>query len=257
MDVHIVIRITSVASEREIQALRLLREYREQGDLRAHEQLVRLYLPLVRALAHRHGHRGEQLDDVVQIGAIGLLNAIDRFDADKGGFEAFAVPTVVGELRRHYRDRGWPVRVPRRLQELRRALDDTGAELAGRFARTPTPGELARAIGAPERDVLSAFEAERLRTPVSLSAPSPHEHAELLSFEAHAADDATERCDQRLLIASGLRRLDRRARHIVHLRFFEGLSQAQIARELQLSQIHVSRLLREALGTLRRHIAPV
>jgi RNA polymerase sigma-B factor len=246
-----------VASVREIQAQRLLREYRERGSLRAREQVVRLYLPLVRALAHRHGHRGEPADDVFQIGVIGLLNAIDRFDADRGSFEAFAVPTVVGELRRHSRDRCWPVRVPRRLQELRRALDEPGAELASRLARAPTSRELARAVGAGEGEVLSALEAERLRTPLSLSDPAPHEHAELLSFEAHGAEDPVERCDERLLLASALRRLDERARRIVHLRFVEGLSQAQIARELQLSQIHVSRLLREALATLRRHIAPV
>jgi RNA polymerase sigma-B factor len=246
-----------MVSGREIQAQRLLRAYRKGGNPRAREQLVDLYLPLVRSLAYRHGHRGEQLEDIVQIGAIGLLKAIDRFDANKGPFEPFAVGTVVGELRRHSRDRCWPVRVPRRLQELHRALDGPGGELAGRLARAPTPSELAREIGAREADVRSAFEAERIRTPVSLSAPNPHEQAELVSFEAHAAQETAERCEERLLVASSLRRLDRRARQIVHLRFFEGLSQAQIARELQLSQIHVSRLLRDALGTLRRHIAPV
>jgi RNA polymerase sigma-B factor len=242
-----------VAAARGTQALRLLRAYREHGDLQARDELVQLYLPLVRALARRHGHRAE-LEDAVQVGAIGLLNAIDRFDLARGGFEAFAVPTVVGEIRRHFRDRSWPVRVPRRLQELRRSLDQPGRELAGRFARAPTPAELAREVGAPEDDVLHAYEAERLRTPVSLSAPAPSELAELLSYEHQAAEDATEHCDERLLVASGLRRLDQRTRRIVHLRFFEGLSQAQIAREVQLSQIHVSRVLRQALVTLRRHL---
>jgi RNA polymerase sigma-B factor len=242
-----------VSSPREARALGLLRAYRERGDLLAREQLVGLYLPLVRLLARRHGHRGE-LEDVVQVGAIGLLNAIDRFDPDRGGFEAFAVPTVVGEIRRHFRDRSWPIRVPRRLQELRRELDEPGRELAGRFARTPTPAELASEVGAAEDDVLHAFVAERLRTPVSLSAPTPFEQAELLSYERKSAEDTTELCDKRLLVASGLRALDRRTRRIVHLRFFHGLSQAQIAREVQLSQIHVSRVLRSALVTLRRHL---
>ena len=235
------------------QALRLLRAYRERGDLQARDQLVHLYLPLVRTLARRHGHRAE-LEDAVQVGAIGLLKAIDRFDPARGGFEAFAVPTVAGEIRRHFRDGSWPVRVPRRLQELRRSLDRPGRELAGRFARAPTPAELAREVGAGEEDVLHAYQVERMRTPVSLSTPAPNEQAELLSYEHQAAQDATELCDERLLVAAGLRALDSRTRRIVHLRFFEGLSQAQIAREVHLSQIHVSRVLRHALLTLRRHL---
>lgn len=242
-----------MSSPREALALRLVRAYRELGDLHARDQLVGLYLPLVRGLAHRHGHRGE-LEDVVQVGAIGLLNAIDRFDPNQGGFEAFAVPTVVGEIRRHFRDRAWPVRVPRRIQELRRELDEPGRELAGRFSRSPTPAELAREVGTGEEDVRRAFEAERLRTPVSLSAPTPVERAELRTYEHQSAADVMELCDERLLVASGLRALDRRTRRIVHLRFFHGLSQAQIAREVQLSQIHVSRVLRGALVTLRRHL---
>jgi RNA polymerase sigma-B factor len=242
-----------VSSPRETRALRLVRAYRERGDLHARDEVVRLYLPLVRGLARRHGHRGE-LEDVVQVGAIGLLNAIERFDPDQGGFEAFAVPTVVGEIRRHFRDRAWPIRVPRRLQELRRELDEPGRELAGRLSRSATPAELAREVGAGEEDVRHAFVAERLRTPVSLSAPTPFEQAELRSYERKSAEDVTELCDRRLVVASGLRTLDRRTRRIVHLRFFHGLSQAQIAREVQLSQIHVSRVLRGALLTLRRHL---
>jgi RNA polymerase sigma-B factor len=242
-----------VSSLRESDALQLLRAYREQGDAEARDSLVRLYLPLVRVLARRHGNRAE-LEDVVQVGAIGLLKAIDRFDLGRASFEAFAVPTVVGEIRRHFRDRAWPVRVPRRLQELRRELDEPGRVLAGRFARTPTTAELAHAIGAVEDDVVRAFQAERLRTPVSLSDPTPFEQAELHTYERQSAEDAMALCDQRLLVASGLRALDRRARRIVHLRFFQGLSQAQIASEVQLSQVHVSRVLRGALVTLRRHL---
>ena len=246
-----------VASARETQARRLLRAYRERGDVAAREQLVSLYLPLVRALARQHRHRGEQFEDAVQVGAIGLLKAIDRFDPERGGsFAAFAVPTVVGELRRHVRDRSWPVRVPRRLQELRRALDEPGSELACKLERAPTPAELARELGTAEDEVICAFQADRLRTPVSLSSPDPTEQAELLVFEHRASVETADLCEHRLLVAAGLRALDRRARRIVHLRFFEGLSQAQIAREVELSQIHVSRLLRDALVTLRRHLEP-
>jgi RNA polymerase sigma-B factor len=237
--------------------VRLLRAYRDRGDLAARDELVRLYLPLVRSLARRHRHSGEQLEDAVQVGAIGLLKAIDRFDPDRGeAFAAFAVPTVVGELRRHLRDRSWPVRVPRRLQELRHALDEAGSELAGKLARSPTPAELAREVGQAEDDVIRAFQAERLRSPVSLSSPDPGEQAELLLFEQRASAETADLCEHRLLVAAALRALDRRARRIVHLRFFEGLSQAQIAREVELSQIHVSRLLRDALATLRRHLEP-
>jgi RNA polymerase sigma-B factor len=237
--------------------VRLVRAYRDRGDLAARDELVRLYLPLVRSLARRHRHRGEQLEDAVQVGAIGLLKAIDRFDPERGeAFAAFAVPTVVGELRRHLRDRSWPVRVPRRLQELRHALDEPGSELAGKLARAPTPAELARELGQAEDDVIRAFQAERLRSPVSLSSPDPGEQAELLLFEQRASAETADLCEHRLLVAAALRSLDRRARRIVHLRFFEGLSQAQIAREVELSQIHVSRLLRDALTTLRRHLEP-
>jgi RNA polymerase sigma-B factor len=246
-----------VAASRETQAVRLLRAYRDRGDLAARDELVRLYLPLVRSLARRHRHSGEQLEDAVQVGAIGLLKAIDRFDPERGeAFAAFAVPTVVGELRRHLRDRSWPVRVPRRLQELRHALDEPGSELAGKLARSPTPAELAREVGQAEDDVIRAFQAERLRSPVSLSSPDPGEQAELLMFEQRASAETADLCEHRLLVAAALRALDRRARRIVHLRFFEGLSQAQIAREVELSQIHVSRLLRDALATLRRHLEP-
>jgi RNA polymerase sigma-B factor len=244
-----------VQPSREPQARHLLRAYRECGDLQARDQLIRLYLPLVRALARRHGHRGE-MEDAIQVGAIGLLNAVDRFDLRRGSFEAFAIPTVVGEIRRHFRDRSWPVRVPRRLQELRRELDAPSRELAGRFARAPTATELAQEVGAGEDEVVRAFQTERLRSAVSLSAPTPHEQAELRTYEHNASEDMTELCDERLFVASGLRALDRRARRIVHLRFFEGMSQAQIAREVQLSPIHVSRVLRDALATLRRHLDP-
>jgi RNA polymerase sigma-B factor len=242
-----------VQPSRESQARHLLRAYRELGDLEARDQLIRLYLPLVQALARRHGHRGE-MEDAVQVGAIGLLNAVDRFDLRRESFEAFAIPTVVGEIRRHFRDRSWPVRVPRRLQELRRELDGPSRELAGRFARSPTATELAQEVGAGEDEVVRAFQTERLRNPVSLSAPTPREQAELRTYEHNASEDMTELCDERLFVASGLRALDRRARRVVHLRFFEGLSQAQIAREVQLSPIHVSRVLRDALLTLRRHL---
>jgi RNA polymerase sigma-B factor len=244
-----------VSSSGEGHALELLRAHRERGDVHARDQLVDHYLPLVRTLARRYGHRGEQLEDLVQVGAIGLLNAIDRFDPDRGvSFVAFAVPTVVGEMRRHFRDGTWPVRVPRRLQELRRELRGPGDELASKLARAPTAAELAREIGAPEDDVVRAFETERVRRPVSLSSPTAGDEAELLTLELTAADDSVERCEDRVLVAAGLRALDGRTRRIVHLRFFEGLSQAQIAREVHLSQIHVSRLLRQALTTLRKHI---
>jgi RNA polymerase sigma-B factor len=206
-------------SESSIHDRPLFRAYREQGDRAARDRLVRRYLPLVHGLARRHRNRGEEIEDLVQVGAIGLLKAIERFDPARGvDFAAFAAPTVNGEMKRHLRDRCSPVRVPRRLQELSLAL------------------------------------ARQLRTPVSLSSPSAGEQAELLALERASAQSGTETTEDRVLLAAALRWLDRRERRILRLRFVDDLSQAQIAREMQLSQIHVSRLLRRALATLREQM---
>ncbi|HSC93182.1 MAG TPA: sigma-70 family RNA polymerase sigma factor [Gaiellaceae bacterium] len=224
----------------ELETARCLRAYREGGDERARERLVELHLPLVAALARRYRDRGEPVEDLEQAGAVGLLAAIERFDPDRGrDLRAFAVPTVDGEIRRHLRDRATPVRAPRRIHELRAALPALDRELAHRLGRRPTPDELARAAGARPEDVLAA--SEPLVVPLDEST-SPSE------------SDGLDAAEDRVALGRALAVLDRRERRIVALRFAAGLSQARIGARLGISQVHVSRLLRHALETLRREL---
>jgi RNA polymerase sigma-B factor len=226
----------------------LLAAYRTSDDVAARRTLVEHYLPLVEALARRFAHRGEQLEDLVQVGCVGLMGAIDRFDSARGDdLTAFAVPSIVGEIKRHLRDRTSPVRLPRRLVELNGALPHLRRQLTARLERPPTVEELAGAASATAREVVDALDLERARRPLSLSQPGR-------AAEPSAPEDAYEETEARLLVDGGLRALDHRERRIVHLRFFGGLSQAEIAREVGLSQIHVSRLLRQALDKLRREL---
>jgi RNA polymerase sigma-B factor len=235
----------------------LLREYHEQGDFGARERLIQQYMPLVKSLARRHSMRGEQYEDLVQVGCIGLIKAVDRFDLERRGeFGAFAIPNVAGEIKRHLRDRGWPIRVPRRLQELRPGLCACSAELSARLERPATISEIAESSGVAEPEVAAALSSERLQSPVSLSSAATDDED-----DAHALDGVLEggyeQGEQRALLAAGFRALDARERRLLHLRFFAGLSQPQIAREVGISQIHVSRLTRRALVKLRAEIGPV
>jgi RNA polymerase sigma-B factor len=231
----------------------LLREYGETGDPHARERLIELHLPLVRALARRYANCGEQLDDLVQVGSIGLIEAVDRFDRERGSeLVRFAAPTICGEIKRHLRDRGSTVRIPRRLDELNRRLRVERAGLAAELSRAPTACELAHATGENEQDVVAALASERARAVVPLSetdeATPEHVHA-------FAVDDAFDSSDDRMLLSAGFRTLDARQRRILHLRYFAGLNQAEIARELDISEIQVSRTLRAALERLRRTLA--
>src|SRR5215468_8591839 len=149
----------------------LLRRYREGGDLDARQELIGRYMPLVRSLARRYSYRGEQLDDLVQIGAIGLIKAIDRFDIDRGvELTTYATPNIIGEIKRHFRDKGWSVRVPRGLQELNVQLSRLMEQLTVQLGRSPTIPELAKASGATEEEVLEALESGRAYSSLSLSA---------------------------------------------------------------------------------------
>lgn len=218
------------------------------GDLAARERLIELYLPLVRALARRFAHRGERLDDLVQVGSIGLIEAIDRFDPERGtDFASFAVPTITGEIKNHLRDRTAAVRVPRRLAELMLNVQAARNRLSASLARAPTLSELAQETGIDECVVVEAIATERTRQLVPLSADDGEE--ELCGTTP--IDDAFDVSDDRLLLAAGFRTLSARERRILHLRFFAGLSQAEIADEVGLSQIQVSRLIRTSLERLR------
>jgi RNA polymerase sigma-B factor len=235
----------------------LLRAWREHGDARARDDLIMDFMPLVRSLARRYAGRGEQFDDLVQVASVGLVKAIDRFDLDREvELVAYVFPTVVGELRRHFRDRVWAVSVPRRLKELHQLIARLLGELSATLGRSPTIAELAQAAGVDEEDVVEALEVGRAYTTRSLSAALDGDEAADLERIDLLSDDepgyaATE---DRTLLAAGFRKLDERERQILHLRFFDGLTQSQIAVELEISQMHVSRLIRKALETLEQEI---
>ena len=220
----------------------LLRRYHEEGDLAAREELIEQYMSLVRSLARRYSYRGEQFEDLVQIGAIGLIKAIDRFDLDRGvELTTYATPNIIGEIKRHFRDRGWSVRVPRGLQELNIQLSRLLEEKTVEFGRSPTIAELAEAAEVTDEEVLEALESGRAYL----------DPLESLGTEEHEYEVSEDRA----ILAPGFRVLDDRERMILHLRFFKGLTQSQIAQQVGISQMHVSRLIRRSLEKIREEIA--
>ena len=236
----------------------LLRRYHEQGDLQAREQLIEQYMSLVRSLARRYSYRGEQLEDLVQIGAIGLIKAIDRFDLDRGvELTTYATPNIIGEIKRHFRDKGWSVRVPRGLQELNVKLSRLIEQLTVQLGRSPTIPELAKAAGVEEEEVLEALESGRAYTSLSLSVgggggdDDDLDPLESLGTEEHQYEVSEDRA----VLAPGFKVLDERERKILQLRFFDGLTQSQIAQQVGISQMHVSRLIRRSLEKIRETIA--
>ena len=236
----------------------LLRRYHEDGDLQAREQLIEQYMSLVRSLARRYSYRGEQLEDLVQIGAIGLIKAIDRFDLERGvELTTYATPNIIGEIKRHFRDKGWSVRVPRGLQELNVQLSRLMEQLTVQFGRSPTIPELAKAAGVEEEEALEALESGRAYTSLSLSVGGGGgEDDDLDPLESIGTEEHEyEVSEDRAVLAPGFKALDERERMILQLRFFEGLTQSQIAQQVGISQMHVSRLIRRALEKIRAEIA--
>jgi len=235
----------------------LLRRYHEHGDLAAREQLIEQYMSLVRSLARRYSYRGEQLEDLVQIGAIGLIKAIDRFDLNRGvELTTYATPNIIGEIKRHFRDKGWSVRVPRGLQELNVQLSRLVETLTVQLGRSPTIAELAEAAGANEEEVLEALESGRAYTSVSLSAGGDRdEDGDLDPLDSLGTEEPRyEISEEWAVLEPGFRVLDERERTILHLRFFKGLTQSQIAQQVGISQMHVSRLIRRSLEKIREEI---
>lgn len=233
----------------------LLRAYHEHGDLGARERLIQQYMPLVKSLARRYSMGGELYEDLVQVGCIGLIKAVDRFDPQRAEFGAFVIPNVAGEIKRYLRDRAWPVRVPRRLQELRPGLRACSAELSAQLARPATASEIADRSGIAEQEVVAALETERIQAPLSLSDAATQDDESYCELDV--LEGGYERGEQRALLAAGFRALDERERRLLHLRYFAGLSQPQIASEIGISPIHVSRLTRRALVKLRAEIGPM
>ena len=211
-------------------------------DLEARERLIEQQLPLVESLARRYTHRGERLEDLVQVGTIGLIKAVDRYEPTRGvEFAAFAVPNILGEIKRHLRDRCGPIRVPRRYQEISARMRSTRRQLAANLHRNPTAAELAAAANLDEGELAEAMRAEQARVPLSLTDAAP----------AVSADEMFDASEDRLLISGGLRALHHQERQVLRLRYFDDLTQEEIAARLGISQTQASRLIESGLVKLR------
>ena len=232
----------------------LLRRWRDNEDEGARLELVERTLPLAKTLARRYANKGEALDDLEQVAALGLVKAIERFDLDRDvRFTTFAVPTIAGEIKRHFRDRGWMIRVPRDVQELSARLTITRDRLTRELGRSPTVQELAKAAHSGIEQVLEALGAADAYRALSLDEPLGEG---IEALDAIGDDDAGfERVEQRHMLRSGLTHLPAREREILHLRFYEGLTQREIADRVGVSQMHVSRLIRRSIESLRKRLA--
>jgi RNA polymerase sigma-B factor len=223
-------------------------------DPRAREELARLFQPLAEYLARRFYGRGEPLDDLIQVASLGLLKAIDRFDLSRGvKFSTYATATIVGELKRHFRDKGWALRVPRRLQEAGMKVGRTVTELYQDLGRAPTVSEIGARTGLSEDEVLEAMETAHAYSTASLDAPTDEEGTTSLD-KLGDEEEAFELLEGWTSVAPAIRELPPRERTILYLRFFRGLTQTQIAEEMGISQMHVSRLLSRTLRELRRKV---
>jgi RNA polymerase sigma-B factor len=244
------------------EARTLLRRYHERGDTQSRDRLIELSQPLVRSLARRYAGRGEDLDDLVQVGMVGLIKAVDRFDINRGfEFTTYATPTVIGEIKRHFRDRTSAVRIPRPIHDLSQRIPKQRERLTATLGRSPTVAELAKALDADEELVIEALQAARSYKAESLSAMQNDAEAPD-PMEAIGHEEAGfSLSEDRILLQAGFRELDDRERRIVVLRYSLGLTQSQIADQVGCSQMHVSRLLRDAIrkmqGTLTRTREPV
>jgi RNA polymerase sigma-B factor len=234
----------------------LLRRYHEGGDTTAREELIERHLPLVRSLARRYAGRGEALEDIEQVGAIGLIKAIDRFELERDvSLATYATPNVVGEIKRHFRDKGWAVRVPRALQELNASMSGSIERLTVKLSRSPSIAEIAAELETTPEQVLEAMEVGSAYSTISLSS-GPSGEEELDPLETIGTEDEEfERSEHRAALAPALERLPAREREILRMRFEEGLPQTQIAQRVGLSQMHVSRLIRKSLAVMREELA--
>jgi RNA polymerase sigma-B factor len=230
----------------------LFRRFVEARDPTLREELVGIHLPLVEYLARRFRNRGEPLEDLIQVGTIGLLKAIDRFDLQREvEFSTYATPTIVGELKRHFRDKGWAVRVPRRLQELNLSLNKVVAELSQEIGRSPTIPEIAAKVRLSEEEVLEGLDTSNAYAVISLDAPAGGDDTPSVSEHIGSEDESLEALEYRAALGPLIAELPERERRILYLRFFSGMTQSQIAARLGISQMHVSRLLNRTLGVLR------
>jgi RNA polymerase sigma-B factor len=234
-------------------------EYRRTRDRALRNELVQDHMRLAEFLARRFANRGEPLDDLRQVALIGLVKAVERFEPDRGlQFSSFATPTIQGELKRHFRDKGWAVRVPRRVQELHLELDRTISTLSQELGRPPTPHEIAQRAGVDEEEVLESMEASSLYRLPSLDSGRPDDDGGGSPSERIGGFDLElDAVENRVAVGELLSVLPAREQKIVYLRFFEGLTQSEIAEQIGISQMHVSRLLVRSLEALGQHAALV
>jgi RNA polymerase sigma-B factor len=233
----------------------LFERYHADGDVAARDELIRRTLPLARKLASRYQRSNEPLDDLLQVASIGLIKAIDRFDPTRGtAFSSFAVPSIIGELKRHFRDHGWAARVPRPVQERVLKLNATVERLNRQYGRAPTPSEIAMAMSETVENVLEAMQAATAYDSISLDAPlgkaadgSTATYADTVG----EVDGRLELVEYRSVVDATFRALPERERLVLALRFDEDLTQSEIAVRIGVSQMHVSRLIRRALARLR------
>jgi RNA polymerase sigma-B factor len=243
-------------AERSREDRELFLRYRA-GDTLAREQLVERFLPLARQLARRYQRASEPLDDLLQVASMGLIKAIDRFDADREiAFSSYAVPTILGEIKRHFRDRTWAVRVPRDLQELSLKVDKAVGELSDELRRQPSVAEIAEAVGADEEDVLEALQAGGAYRAVSFEAPrganaGGDDEAATIADSIGIDEAGFDRAEERATLARLLSTVSPREREVLRMRFEEDMTQAEIGAVIGVSQMQVSRVIRQALTRLR------
>ncbi len=237
----------------------LFERWRRSADRRARDELIERFLPLARKLAARYVRTGEPVDDLVQVASVGLVNAVDRFDPDRGfAFTTFAVPTIVGELKRHFRDHGWALHVARGARERAQAIAEAQAAIRAEAGRAPSLGELAQYLELSTEDVTDGLQTIAARDPLSLDAPIAIDESSAPVSRADSIGDLDARLrltDQRLSVLDAAGRLPKREREVLYLRFGADLTQTEIARRIGVSQMQVSRLLRRSLVRMREQLA--
>lgn len=232
--------------------------FRRTGDRAIRDELIESHLRLAEHLARRFSNRGVPLEDLVQVASLGLVKAVERFEPERGlEFSTFATPTIVGELKRHFRDKGWAVRVPRRVQELHVEINSLVGTLTQRLGRSPTIDELARAAGTSEEEILEAMEASQAYRSTSIDAPSSgggDDPGSGLASRLGDEDANLFATENRMLATTLIETLPKREQLIMRLRFYDGMTQSQIAERLGISQMHVSRLLARSIDQFRERL---
>ncbi|WP_311405635.1 RNA polymerase sigma factor SigF [Lancefieldella rimae] len=239
---------------------KLFAQYQEMHDSEVRDQLIVSHLNLVRFLASKFKNRGEPLDDLIQVGTIGLIKAIDRFDPSRGlEFTTYATPTIMGEIKRHFRDKGWSVRVPRRLQELSAKVNQVTDELTTELQRSPSIEEIAKKLGVSVDEVLEAMESSGAYSSVPLEGGGSSvdgDEAPSIIDQYITEDEALAGSDDRIVLEDAIADFSPREQEIIRMRFVEGLTQVEIAEKLGISQVQVSRLLRRTLKRIQEKIDP-